>query len=100
MELRKELLQPFKCKQLAISSKLLLLKYIELNLYYNASSIEEYADISTLKKRMVQVVKKMACNARRHIQEKNGKNKDNMKKEDEQDHRNGASQEGGTRKQF
>lgn len=46
---------------------------------------------------MVQVVKKMACNARRHILEKNEKYKDDMKKEDEQDHRNGTSQ--GERKQ-
>lgn len=39
-------------------SKLVLLKRIELNLYASASSFEEYADISTLKERIVAVAKK------------------------------------------
>ena len=44
-----------------------LLKNIELGLYVDASSIEEYADISTLKKRMmVQVrMKQMANDAKK-----------------------------------
>lgn len=45
----------------------MLLKHIELNLYVNASSIEEYADISTLKQRMVDVVKKMAIDAKENM---------------------------------
>ena len=39
--------------------KLVLLKRFELNLYASASSFEEYADISTLKERIVAVAKKM-----------------------------------------
>lgn len=43
----------------------MLLKHIELNLYSDASSIEEYVDISTLKERMVQVVKRIVLKARK-----------------------------------
>ena len=44
-------------------SKLVLLKRIELNLYASASSFEEYADISTLKERIVAVAKKRCTSA-------------------------------------
>lgn len=40
-------------------TKIFLLKHIELNLYATSSSIEEYADISTLKPRMVEAVKRL-----------------------------------------
>lgn len=54
-----ELLQSIKEEQLA-RAKLKLVKHIELNLYIIASSMEEYADMSTLRQRMVKKVKKMA----------------------------------------
>lgn len=52
------------------TSKQKLLKNIELSLYVDASSIEEYADMSTLKKRMmVQVMMKqqMEINANKNM---------------------------------
>ena len=49
-------------------TKLILLKQIELNLYTTASSMEEYADISTLKPRMVEAVKRLIQVAKDHIQ--------------------------------
>lgn len=39
-------------------SKLLLLKRIELKLYANASSFEEYSDLSTLKERIIEIAKR------------------------------------------
>lgn len=50
-------------KQLS-KTKLMLLKHIELNLYTTASSKEEYVDISTLKPRMVEAVKRLIHVAR------------------------------------
>lgn len=52
-------------KQLS-KTKLILLKHIELNLYTTASSMEEYADISTLKPRMVEAVKRLIHVAKDH----------------------------------
>lgn len=50
-------------KQLS-KAKLMLLKHIELNLYTTASSKEEYVDISTLKPRMIEAVKRLIHVAR------------------------------------
>lgn len=72
----------------------MLLKHIELNLYIDASSMEEYADISTLKKRMVRIVKKMVSNkvqTRKEYDESHKTN--NLKEEVEEVHTNNASQE-------
>lgn len=55
---RERLLESIKEKDLETSKKILL-KHIELNLYVDASSMVEYADISTLKRRMVRVVKQL-----------------------------------------
>ena len=62
---RKKLMESIREKYLE-TSKLKLLKHIEFNLYVNASSMEEYADISTLKLRMVRVVKRMAHDAKKN----------------------------------
>lgn len=45
--------------KLSTKTKILLLKHIELNLYTTSSSMEEYADISTLKPRMIEAVKRL-----------------------------------------
>lgn len=45
-------------------SKLLLVKKIELKLYANASSFEEYSDISTLKERIIEIAQKRLVGAR------------------------------------
>ncbi|GFH59542.1 hypothetical protein CTEN210_16018 [Chaetoceros tenuissimus] len=49
-------------------TKLILLKHIELNLYTTSSSMEEYADISTLKLRMVEAVKRLIQVSKEHIE--------------------------------
>ena len=55
---RERLLESIKEKDLE-ASKMILLKHIEFHLYVDASSMEEYADISNLKRRMVRVVKQL-----------------------------------------
>ena len=56
---RKKLMKSKKNGTQLSNTKILLLKNIELNLYKTASSMEEYADISTLKPRMVEAVKRL-----------------------------------------
>lgn len=49
-------------------TKFILLKHIELNLYTTSSSMEEYADISTLQPRMVESAKRLIKVAKEHIE--------------------------------
>lgn len=64
---RKKLMESKSGTKLS-KTKFMLLKHIELNLYTTSSSMEEYADISTLKPRMIEATKRLIRVAKEHIE--------------------------------